>query len=89
MRGQAIVEFAGSLMIASLTGLFAFGGLAFGAYYAALDTHPPIQVLGLILLLVGVENLPIFLMWCRQAASEMASQPDLLMPGSGPTSAPR
>jgi hypothetical protein len=74
MRGHAITaEIAGSLMIVLLTGLFTFGGLVFGAY-AALDVHPPIQILGLILLLVGVENLPIFLMWCREAAGEMASR---------------
>jgi hypothetical protein len=70
MRGEAIVEIAGSLIIAALTGLCAFGGLAFAAY-AFVALHPSMKLPGLILLFFGIVNLPIFLLWCRETAREM------------------
>jgi hypothetical protein len=72
MRGEAIVEIAGSLIIATLTGLYAFGGLAFAAY-AFVALHPVMKSLGLILLFFGIVNLPIFLMWCRETAREITT----------------
>ena len=86
MRGKAIAEIAGSLIIATITGLYAFGGLALAAY-ALLAMHPVMRIFGLILLFVGLVNLPIFVLWSRQAASEFAGWSDDLLPHTRKTGA--
>jgi hypothetical protein len=87
MRGEAIVEIAGSLIIVMLTGLYAFGGLALAAY-AFLALHPVMKVLGLILLLFGIVNLPIFVMWSRETAHELTGCSDSLLPDARKTHTP-
>lgn len=86
MRGEAIAEIAGSLIIATLTGLYAFGGLVLAAY-TFLALHPVMKLLGLILLLFGIVNLPIFVMWCRETASEMTTWSHSLLPDARKTPA--
>ena len=86
MRGNAIAEITVSLIIAALTGLYAFGGLALAAY-ALLAMHPVMRIFGLILLFVGLVNLPICLLWSRQAAGELARWSDDLFPHARKTGA--
>jgi hypothetical protein len=87
MRGEAIAEIGGSLIIATLTGLYAFGGLALAAY-AFLALHPVMKVLGLILLLFGIVNLPIFVVWSRETAHDVTSWSDSLVPDARKTHTP-
>ena len=76
-EGKRSQKSAGSLIIATLTGLYAFGGLALAAY-AFLALHPVMKGLGLILLLFGIVNLPIFVMWSRETAHDVTSWSGLL-----------
>lgn len=81
MRGAALAEIGGSLIIATLTGLYTFGGLA-SAGYAFLAFDPSLKALGTILLLFGIVNLPIFVMWSRQMADEIAMWAGSLRPNA-------
>jgi hypothetical protein len=69
MRAEAIAELGGSLIIAAITGMYTFGGLAM-ATYAFLAFDSSTKAIGLIPLLFGVVNFPIFVNWSRQTAVE-------------------
>jgi ABC-type glycerol-3-phosphate transport system permease component len=75
MRGEAIAEVVSSLIIATLTGLYTLG-IFLLAGYAFFAFHPGMKALALILALLGVMNLPLFVMWCRQTANEFAMWAD-------------
>jgi hypothetical protein len=75
MHREAIAEIGGSLIIAAITGLNTVGEFAL-AGYAFLAFHPSLKASGIILLLFGIVNLPIFVMWSRQAANEIATWSD-------------
>ena len=79
MHREAIAEVGGSLIIAATTGLYAFGGLALSGY-ASLAFHPSLKASGMILLLFDIVNLPLFVMWSRQAANEIATWAEALPP---------
>ena len=87
MRSQAIAEVGGSALIAILTGSCAFGGLILGVY-ALLALPPAMKLLGLIVLLFGVENLPISILWTRQTIKEGAIWADSLPAGTRRASMP-
>jgi hypothetical protein len=72
MRREAIAEVGGSLMIATITGLFTIGGIASG-FFACLALPATPNLLGMILLLIGILNLPAFLIWSRQTAIEIST----------------
>ena len=88
MRGDGIAEIGGSLLIAAITGLYTFGGFAL-AGYAFLAFHPSLKASGIILLLFGIVNLPIFVMWSRQTANEIALWADSVPPNARDLQAPR
>ena len=79
MRQQVIAEIGGSLVIAMLTGLCAFAGLSMAAY-GLFAMHPALKTLGLIGLLFGIENMPLFVMWSRQTLHEITNRADALIP---------
>jgi hypothetical protein len=54
-----------------ITGLCGFGGLAF-ADYALLAFRPSLNAAGAILLLFGLVNLPLCVLWSQQTATEFA-----------------
>ena len=68
MRGESIAEVGCSLMLAVITGLYGFGGLAF-ADYAFLAIRPSLNAA--ILLLFGLVNLPLCILWTQQTATEI------------------
>ena len=68
MRRETVAEVGGSLMIAAITGLYTVAGLALAAY-AFLAFNPSLKTSGLILLLFGIVNLPIFVMWSVETAT--------------------
>jgi hypothetical protein len=70
MRGEAISEIVGSLIIVLLIGVCALGGLATGVL-SFFVSHPAVRILGVILLLFGIENLCLLVVWGRQTASEI------------------
>jgi hypothetical protein len=71
MRQEAIAEVGGSLIIATITGLFTIGGIASG-FFACLALPASLNALGIILLLIGILNLPTFMIWSRQTANEIS-----------------
>ena len=71
MLGKCIVEVGGSLLMAVITGVCAFGGLAF-ADYALLALQPNLNAAAAILFLFGLVNLPLFVLWSHQTANEIA-----------------
>ncbi len=75
MRGEAIAEVVSSLIIATLTGLYTLG-IFLAAGFAFFAFHPGMKALALILALLGAMNLPLFAIWCRQAANDFAMWAD-------------
>jgi uncharacterized membrane protein YtjA (UPF0391 family) len=71
MRGESILDVGSSLLIAIITGLYGFGGLAL-ADYAFLAARPDVNAAGAILFLFGVVNLLLFVLWSRETANERA-----------------
>jgi hypothetical protein len=72
MRGNSVLEAGSSLVLAVITGLYGFGGLALGDY-AFLASRPSLPVTCLILLVFGLVNLPLFILCSRDTANELAS----------------
>lgn len=71
MRREIVAEIGGSLIIAAITGLYTVGGLALAAY-VLLACYPGLKTSGLMLLLFGVVNLPVFVMWSVETAREIS-----------------
>jgi hypothetical protein len=75
MRAGMIAELAGSVIITAITGLYTFGGLAL-AGYSFLSLHSSPNGLGMIPLLFGVVNLPLFIIWSRETVHEITTRAD-------------
>ena len=88
MRGEAIAEIGASLIIVAITGLYTFVGFVL-AGYVFLALQPSLKASGMILLLFGIVNLPIFIMWSRQTANEIAMWADALPRNARNLQAPR
>ena len=71
MRENSVLEAGSSLILAVITGLYGFGGLALGDY-AFLASRPSLTVTWLILLVFGLVNLPLFILCSRETANELA-----------------
>ena len=71
MRGNSVLEVGSSLVLAVITGLYGFGGLALGDY-AFLASRPSLPMTWLILLVFGLVNLPLFILCSRETANELA-----------------
>lgn len=75
MRAEMIAELGGSVIITAITGVYTFGGLALAGYsFLALHSSP--NALGVIPLLFGVVNLPLFIIWSRETIHEIATRND-------------
>ncbi len=73
MRAEMIAELGGSVIITTITGLYTAGGLALAGYFFfRFDPGP--NALGMISLLFGVVNLPLFIIWSRETVHEMATR---------------
>jgi hypothetical protein len=72
VRGEAIAEVGSSLVMSAITGVCTFGGFAF-ADYAFLPLHSSLKAVAMILLLFGAVNLPLFIIWTRLTAHEVAA----------------
>jgi len=65
-----IAELGGSVIITVITGLYTVGGLALAGYsFLELPSRP--NVLGMIPLLFGAVNLPLFIIWSRETVREI------------------
>ena len=67
---KSIVEVGSSMVMAMVTGLCAFGGLAF-ADYAFLPLQTRLSGASAVLLVFGLVNLPLFALWSHQTAIEL------------------
>ena len=72
MRAEMIAEIGGSVIITAMTGLYTFGGLALAGY--SLTVLP--NALGIIPLVFGIVNLPLFIIWSRETVHEITAQVD-------------
>ncbi len=70
MRRAAIAEVGGSVVITLITGLYTLGGFGL-ALYALVGFDPSPRALGVIPLLFGAVNLPLFIGWSREAVREL------------------
>ena len=74
MRAEMIAELGGSVIITAITGLYS-GGLAL-AGYSLLALHSSPNALGMISLLFGIVNLPVFIIWIRETVREISLSAD-------------
>ena len=75
MRVEMIAELGGSVIITAITGLYTVGGLVLAGYsFLALRSSP--NAWGIIPLLFGVVNLPLFIIWSRETVHEMTMRSD-------------
>ena len=72
MRAEMIAEIGGSVIITAMTGLYTFGGLALAGY--SLNVLP--IALGMIPLVFGIVNLPLFIIWSRETVHEITARCD-------------
>jgi len=71
MRGEAIAEVGSSLIMSATTGFCTVGGFAF-ADFAFLPLHWNLKAAAMVLVLFGAVNLPLFIIWTRLTAHEVA-----------------
>jgi hypothetical protein len=71
MSGAAIAEVGSSLVMSAMTGFCTFVGFAF-ADFAFLPLHGNLKAAAMVLLLFGAVNLPLFIIWTRLTAHEVA-----------------
>lgn len=75
MSTQKFAELGGSMMITAITGLYTVGGLAVAGFCFHV-LHSSRTPLGVIPLVFGVVNLPLFVVWARVTVHEFAGGTD-------------